>query len=171
MSNKADVSVKRTAHKKNKFLLVVSIIMFITNSMTIITNAIESYLQYKDAKIENLSDTLDANTALMGIIFVFGIAICVVSIYAAIRGIWQNKLIKCKKLGIVILLMNTVNFLTSLYFIIIISYPESVEVIIAAIAIAIVGIYLLPVLYYLGAVSAIKKQSPPSKYEKVIRSI
>ncbi|MGN0442269.1 MAG: hypothetical protein ACI4FO_06160 [Acutalibacteraceae bacterium] len=170
MTNKApDVNANNMPNTKNKLLFVTGILMLIDSILTVLAAILLSLLTVLaiiDGEV-NLGEDLSA--AALGVYIVFSIALASVSFYAALRGIWQNKLIKCRKLGIVILLLNAVSYVSGLFNGI--SLNDNIETIIFQIVFSAAMSLTLPILYLIGANMAIKKNEPDRKYKKIIKSI
>lgn len=163
------VTLQKNNQKKNKLLFVTSIILIITSAFTLLGTAFLSLLTALEILYGELNLGADFGAAIIGVSLVFGVVLAVVSFYAALRGIWQNKLIKCRKLGIVILLLNIVSYISDLFSTI--SLNDDIETIIFQIIFYAAFSLTLPILYLVGANLAIRKSEPDSKYRDIIKSI
>lgn len=163
------VTLQKNNQKKNKLLFVTSIILIVTSAFTLLGTAFLSLLTALEILYGELNLGADFSAAIIGVSLVFGIVLAVVSFYAALRGLWQNKLIKCRKLGIVILLLNIVSYISDLFSTI--SLNDDIETIIFQIIFYAAVSLTLPILYLVGANLAIKKNEPDRKYREIIKSI
>lgn len=163
------VTLQKNNQKKNKLLFVTSIILIVTSAFTLLGTAFLSLLTALEILYGELNLGADFSAAIIGVSLVFGVVLAVVSFYAGLRGIWQNKLIKCRKLGIVILLLNIVSYVSDLFTTI--SVKDSIDTIIFQIVFYAVVSLTLPILYLVGANLAIRKSEPDSKYRDIIKSI
>lgn len=163
------VTLQKNNPKKNKLLFVTSIILIVTSAFTLLGTAFLSLLTALEILYGELNLGADFSAAIIGVSLVFGIVLAVVSFYAALRGLWQNKLIKCRKLGIVILLLNIVSYISDLFSTI--SLNDDIETIIFQIIFYAAVSLTLPILYLVGANLAIKKNEPDRKYREIIKSI
>lgn len=163
------VTTQNEPAKKNKLLFVTSIILIITSSLSVFGTVLLVLLSAIAIIIGEVNLSVDFSAAIMGVSLVFGVVLAIVSFYAALRGIWQNKLIKCRKLGIVILLLNIGSYVSDLFTTI--SFKDSMDTIIFQIVFYAVVSLTLPILYLIGANLAIKKSEPDRKYKDIIKSI
>ena len=122
------VTTQNEPAKKNKLLFVTSIILIITSSLSVFGTVLLVLLSAIAIIIGEVNLSVDFSAAIMGVSLVFGVVLAIVSFYAALRGIWQNKLIKCRKLGIVILLLNIGSYVSDLFTTI--SFKDSMDTII-----------------------------------------
>lgn len=170
MSDKTtdDKKIKQPA-AKHKFLLVVSILELIDSTFSIALTAFIIVMSIISAFAGKLTVNINLSSLQYGVSAVFGIVLCITTFYAALRGIWQDKLIKCRKLGIVLILLNAVSCVSDLFGVI--SFNSSIQNIILQIIFYTAISLLLPVLYLISANLALKKQAPKSKYESIIDAI
>lgn len=164
-----NVTTQKMPEKKNKLLFVTSIILIITSALSMIGTVQLVILCAFSIIVEAGNLNVDFSATTLGVSLVFGVVLAVVSFYAALRGIWQNKLVKCRKLGIVILLLNIVSYVSGLFTII--SVNDDIDTIIFQIIFYAVVSLTLPILYLIGANLAIKKSEPDRKYKDIIKSI
>lgn len=164
-----NVTTQKMPEKKNKLLFVTSIILIITSALSMIGTVQLVILCAFSIIVEAGNLNVDFSAATLGVSLVFGVVLAVVSFYAALRGIWQNKMVKCRKLGIVILLLNIVSYVSGLFTII--SVNDDIDTIIFQIIFYAVVSLTLPILYLIGTTLAIKKSEPDRKYKDIIKSI
>lgn len=163
------VTLQKNNQKKNKLLFVTSIILIVTSALTMFGTILLALFCAFAIIIGEVNLSVDFSAAIMGVSLVFGVVLAVVSFYAGLRGIWQNKLIKCRKLGIVILLLNIVSYISDLFSTI--SLNDDIETIIFQIIFYAAFSLTLPILYLVGANLAIRKSEPDRKYRDIIKSI
>lgn len=164
-----NVTTQKMPEKKNKLLFVTSIILIITSALSMIGTVQLVILCAFSIIVEAGNLNVDFSATTLGVSLVFGVVLAVVSFYAALRGIWQNKLVKCRKLGIVILLLNIVSYVSGLFTII--SVNDDIDTIIFLIIFYAVVSLTLPILYLIGANLAIRKSEPDRRYRDIIKSI
>lgn len=164
-----NVTTQKMPEKKNKLLFVTSIILIITSALSMIGTVQLVILCAFSIIVEAGNLNVDFSATTLGVSLVFGVVLAVVSFYAALRGIWQNKMVKCRKLGIVILLLNIVSYVSGLFTII--SVNDDIDTIIFLIIFYAVVSLTLPILYLIGANLAIRKSEPDRRYRDIIKSI
>lgn len=170
MSDKTtDVVKNNQPNKKHKLLFVVSILVLIDSVVTLALTALIFIVSTIAVIFGEISIDINISSLLSGVSIVFGAVLAAVAFYAAVRGIWQNKLIKCRKLGIVLILLSSVSYVSNLFGVI--SIHDSIQSIIFQIILYAILSLLLPILYLIGANLALKKQEPKSKYESIIETI
>lgn len=164
-----NITTKAEKEKKNKTLFIVSILILIYSAAVLAVTAIVVVILTISIIMGKATFSIDISSLFSGISIVFGTVVAAVAFYAALRGIWQDKLIKCRKLGIVLVLLSAVSFISNVSGLFS-AHNELHHIIIQIIVYAVLSI-VLPVLYLIGANFAIKKKQPKSKYKKIIKQI
>lgn len=168
-SDEKNISTKTEKIKKNKMLFIVSILILIFSAVALAVTAVVVVVLTISIIIGKATFSVDINSLFSGISTVFGAAFAAVAFYAALRGIWQDKLIKCRKLGIVLALLSAVSFVSNILGLFS-AHNGLQHIVIHMIVYASLSI-IMPALYLISANIAIKKQRPKSKYKKIIKQI
>lgn len=164
-----DEKTAKTKVKRSKLLLVTSIIMLISSLFSFISTASMLLYIVFISSLEEVSKNANMTSLTLGISFVFGFFLAVVSFYAALRGILQNKPQKCHKLGIVLILLYATSFLSNVLHQFTLT-SDILNIIIQLIVYAALSL-ALPVCYLIGSNILLKKSEPPNKYTNVIKTI
>lgn len=161
---------KKNGKKKNIPLFVTSILLMIGSIYEILACVLVLFLAVVGYIIGYLKIDLNFYTALLGVLTVFSIVVIVASFYASIKGITQSSLIKCKKLGVFLIPVSVVSvavyIINGLY-----NNGANDTLSVFGIIFNLIMYLVIPILYFLFASSALKKDSPKSKYESIIDSI
>lgn len=160
---------KKNTPQKDKLFLFSSILMLIYSIAIIAITAIIMIILIIDIIVDLGFFDITTVSLFSGISFVFGAALAAVAFYAALHGIWQHSLIKCRKLGIVLLLLNSVSYTANIFCAFLMNHNTE-NLVLQCLLYTILS-FTLPGLYLLGANLALKKNKPKSKYKKVIKSI
>lgn len=159
----------KTKVKRSKLLLATSIIMLISSLFSLISTAFLLLYTVFISSLEEVSKNANMSSLTLGISFVFGFFLSVVSFYAALRGITQDKPQKCHKLGIVLILLFATSFLSNVLHQFTLE-QDILNFIVQLIVYAALSL-ALPVFYLIGSNILLKKSDPPNKYTNVIKSI
>ncbi|MCQ4022012.1 MULTISPECIES: hypothetical protein [unclassified Ruminococcus] len=168
-SNLPKNALTANAQNKSKLLFVTGIILIVASALSILATLLIVFFSAIAIIVGDVNLGVDFSAVMIGISLAFGAVLAPVSLYAAIRGIMQSNLIKCRKLGVVMIILNSVTLVADLLSTI--SFNDDIEMIIAQIIYRAAFSFTLPVLYLIGTNIAIKRQEPDRKYKDIIKSI